>query len=77
MKPERSETWTQLAFDQAIPVLRLKFEDRPLNFTFDTGATRTTLNPSFASAFPHTMKLGEAKQHKLTGVGGSTTQDAV
>ena len=23
------------------------------------------------------MKLGEAKQHKLTGVGGSTTQDAV
>ncbi len=77
VKPERSGTWTQLAFDQATPVLQLKLEDRPLNFTFDTGATRTTLNPTFASAFPQTMKLGEAKQHKLTGVGGSTTQDAV
>lgn len=54
MKPERSETWTQLAFDQAIPVLQLKFEDRPLNFTLDTGATRTTLNPLSPLPF-HTL----------------------
>ncbi len=77
VKPDQSASWTPLAFDQAIPVLQLRFEDRLLNFTFDTGATRTTLNSSFASAFPETMKRGEAKQHKLTGVGGSTTQDAI
>jgi hypothetical protein len=77
VKPNRSGTWTPLAFDQAIPVLQLKFEDKPLNFTFDTGAERTTLNASFASAFPRTVELGEKKQHKLTGVGGSTKQDAI
>ena len=77
VKPDKSGTWTPLAFDQAIPVLQLKFEEKPLNFTFDTGAEHTTLNSSFASAFPRTVELGEEKQHTLTGVGGSTTQDAV
>jgi hypothetical protein len=77
VKPHKSGTWTPLAFDQAIPVLQLTFEGKPLNFTLDSGAQHTTLNSSFASTFPRTVELGEKKQHKLTGLGGSTMQEAI
>jgi tetratricopeptide (TPR) repeat protein len=77
VKADRSGKWTPIAFDQAIPVVQLQFENSPLNFTFDSGAQHTTLNPPFASAFPRTVELGEKEQHTLTGVGGSTKQDAI
>ena len=60
-----------LAFDQAQPITPMDFEGKDLNFTLDTGAEHTTLNPHFATAFPETIAHGEKKDHTLTGVGGS------
>lgn len=66
-----------LAFYQSQPVTQMSFEGKNLNFTLDTGATHTTLNPPFATAFPETIALGDKKEHTLTGVGGSTTQHSI
>jgi predicted aspartyl protease len=66
-----------MAFYQSQPVTQMSFEGKGLTFTLDTGATRTTLNPPFAEAFPETIALGEKTEHTLTGVGGSTTQHSV
>lgn len=66
-----------LAFYQSQPVTQMSFEGKELTFTLDTGATQTTLNPSFAKGFPETINLGEKREHTLTGVGGSTTQHSV
>jgi len=65
-----------LAFDSAMPVTQMSLNGKALNFTFDTGASTTYLGPVFASAFPDLMRTGSKKDHKLTGVNGSTTQDS-
>jgi hypothetical protein len=56
------------------PVTQVGFAGQTLTFTFDTGATSTTLNPAFGRLFPATVKEGTIKSHKLTGLGGSTEQ---
>ena len=37
-----------LAFDEMMPATQVSFKDKSLDFTFDTGAIHTTLNPAFA-----------------------------
>jgi hypothetical protein len=70
-------TGIPLAFYQSQPVVQMSFNTIPLTFTLDTGAVHTTLNPPFASLFPEMIARGEAKEHTLTGMGGSTTQKSV
>jgi predicted aspartyl protease len=74
--PERetSPSSSPLAFVDLNPVTQVGFAGQTLTFTFDTGATSTTLNPAFGRLFPATVKEGTIKSHKLTGLGGSTEQ---
>lgn len=76
-KIKAGASYSPIAFDEAIPVIQMSVEGKTVTFTFDTGATRTTLNPPFSSAFPQLIEKGTRKDHKLTGVGGSTHQQSV
>ena len=66
-----------LAFDGIMPITEMSLNGKTLSFTFDTGATHTVLGPPFAAAFPELMRTGIKKDHKLTGLNGSTTQESV
>jgi predicted aspartyl protease len=66
-----------LAFDGITPITEMSLNGKTLSFTFDTGATHTVLYPPFAAAFPELMRTGIKKDHKLTGLNGSTTQESV
>ncbi len=75
--PDTIASWSPLAFYQSQPITQMSFEGKALNFTLDTGAVHTTLNPPFATSFPETVALGEKKEHTLTGMAGSTTQHSL
>lgn len=64
-------------FYQSQPVIQMSFQGKPLDYTMDTGAGHTTLNPLFATTFPQVVEVGESKSHSLTGFGGTTIQKSV
>jgi hypothetical protein len=41
------------------------------DFTLDTGAVDTDLNPIFAKELPALVSSGQKETHKITGLGGS------
>jgi predicted aspartyl protease len=75
--PPASTKTIPLAFDGIMPIAEMSLDGRALSFTLDTGATHTVLYPPFAAAFPELMRAGIKKDHKLTGVNGSTTQGSI
>jgi hypothetical protein len=48
-----------------------------LPFTFDTGGTKTILNPPFARDFPDVVAAGIKKDHATTGMGGTVTRRSI
>lgn len=66
-----------IAFNQSQPVLQMRFHGIPLNYTIDTGATHTSLNPLFAARFPNTLRAGKQLDRNITGFAGSKTQSTV
>jgi hypothetical protein len=69
--------FTSIAFDQSQPVIQMDFDGKPMLYTMDTGAIHTTLNPRFGETFPTEIHRGKAEDHKLTGVGGDTSQPSI
>jgi hypothetical protein len=55
----------------------MDFDGKPMLYTMDTGAIHTTLNPRFGETFPTEIHRGKAEDHKLTGVGGDTSQPSI
>jgi predicted aspartyl protease len=66
-----------LCFDGNHPLVQVAYENRPLAFTLDTGATNTDLYPPFASAFPELIRLAtKTDSYKMEGVGGAKYMEA-
>ena len=60
-----------LCFDGNHPLVQVVYDNRPLAFALDTGATNTDLYPPFASAFPELIRSAtKTDSYKMEGVGG-------
>jgi predicted aspartyl protease len=73
----RNSVTIPMAFDGSNPVTQMRLAGKTLSFTLDLGATNTVLYPPFAAAFPELLPAGSKKEHKLTGVSGSTEQESI
>jgi hypothetical protein len=57
--------------------VELEYDNRPLDFALDTGATNTDLYPPFASAFPELIRSAtKTDSYKMEGVGGAKYMEA-
>ena len=66
-----------LCFDGNRPLVLLEYDNRPLDFVLDTGATNTDLYPPFASAFPELIRSAtKTDSYKMEGVGGAKYLEA-
>ena len=66
-----------LCFDGNHPLVQLEYNNRPLDFALDTGATNTDLYPPFASAFPEFIRSAtKTDSYKMEGVGGAKYMEA-
>ena len=66
-----------LCFDGNRPLVQLEYDNRPLDFVLDTGATNTDLYPPFASAFPELIRSAtKTDSYKMEGVGGAKYLEA-
>ncbi|AFL87744.1 hypothetical protein Terro_1436 [Terriglobus roseus DSM 18391] len=59
-----------MLFHNSSPVVDVLVEGMHLDFTLDTGAVDTDLNPPFAKALPDLMKSGQPEERALEGLGG-------
>jgi hypothetical protein len=75
--PSDNVPHSNLCFDGSRPVAQVKYEDRTLEFTLDTGATNTDLYPPFAAAFPDLIRSAtKTDSYKMEGVGGAKFMQA-
>jgi predicted aspartyl protease len=66
-----------LCFDGNHPATVVRYENRNLAFTLDTGATNTDLYPPFAAAFPELISsAAKTNSYKMEGVGGAKYMEA-
>jgi predicted aspartyl protease len=66
-----------LCFDGNHPLVQLEYDNRPLDFALDTGATNTDLYPPFGSAFPELIHSAtKTDSYKMEGVGGAKYMEA-
>jgi predicted aspartyl protease len=75
-----SEAATQLSnllFHGTTPVLQVTVQHRILDFSLDTGAVDTDLNPVFAKELPALISSGQKETHTITGFGGSNNYDSI
>ncbi len=66
-----------MLFHNSNPVIDVKAEGRHLEFTLDTGAVDTDLNPSFAKALPALMREGTPENRSIEGLGGSVDNPSI
>ena len=59
------------------PIVDVLVENKHLEFTLDTGAVDTDLNPEFAKALPSLMKSGTPEKRSIEGLGGKTEGSSV
>jgi len=72
-----STSHAALCFDGNHPVVQVAYENRPLEFPLDTGATNTDLYPPFALAFPELIRSAtKTDSYKMEGVGGAKYMEA-
>ena len=68
----KSAPHADLCFDGNHPVVQVRYDDRTLAFTLDTGASNTDLYPPFAAAFPELIRSAvKTDSYKMEGVGGA------
>ncbi len=75
-KPLNPGTCNML-FHNSNPVIDVIVESKHLDFTLDTGAVDTDLNPAFAKALPILMKSGTPETRSIEGLGGTTHADSI
>lgn len=66
-----------MLFHNSNPVIDVLVENRHLDFTLDTGAVDTDLNPQFAKALPDLMKSGTPEKRSLEGLGGTVENSSM
>lgn len=72
-----NRTTCNILFHNSNPVVDVRVERKHLDFTLDTGAVDTDLNPAFAKALPALMKSGTPEKRALEGVGGTVHSDSI
>jgi predicted aspartyl protease len=68
---------SNMLFHNSNPVILVMVEGKQLDFTLDTGAVDTDLNPPFAKALPELMKTGKVETRSIEGLGGSNDYNSV
>lgn len=68
---------SNLLFHETTPVVQVTVQNRILDFSLDTGAVDTDLNPVFAKELPTLVSSGQKETRKITGFGGSNTYDSI
>ncbi len=66
-----------MLFHNSNPVINVVVEKKHLDFTLDTGAVDTDLNPPFAKSLPALMKSGAPETRSIEGLGGSTNGSSI
>ena len=66
-----------MLFHDSNPVVDVRVERKHLDFTLDTGAVDTDLNPAFAKTLPALMKNGTRETRSLEGLGGTVNGDSI
>jgi len=66
-----------MLFHNSNPVIDVRVDGKHLDFTLDTGAVDTDLNPPFAKALPALMKTGSPERRTIEGVGGTTEGNSI
>lgn len=66
-----------MLFHNSNPVVDVLADDKHLDFTLDTGAVDTDLNPAFAKALPALMKSGASEKQSIEGLGGKLEQASI
>ncbi len=66
-----------MLFHNSNPVINVLVEEKNLDFTLDTGAVDTDLNPEFARSLPTLMKSGTPENRSIEGLGGSTNSSSI
>ena len=64
-------------FSNSTPVVAVQVDGKPLEFTLDTGAVSTDLNPAFATSLPELTQSGKLEEHSIEGLGGKTVGASV
>lgn len=64
-------------FHNSNPVIDVQVGGKHLDFTLDTGAVSTDLNPAFAKAFPALIKTGIPEKQSIEGLGGSSEGQSI
>jgi predicted aspartyl protease len=75
--PSLNRAKSNMLFHNSNPVIDVLVEGKHLDFTLDTGAVDTDLNPPFAKALPELMKTGSPERRTIEGVGGTTEGDSI
>lgn len=68
---------SNMLFHNSNPVIDVIVDGKHLNFTLDTGAIDTDLNPPFARVLPVLLKTGKSERRSIEGLGGSTTNKSI
>ena len=66
-----------MLFHNSNPVINVLVEGKNLDFTLDTGAVDTDLNPEFARSLPSLIKTGTPENRSIEGLGGSTSSPSI
>ena len=66
-----------LLFHNSNPVINVLVEGKHLDFTLDTGAVDTDLNPEFARSLPSLIKSGTPENRSIEGLGGRTNSPSI
>jgi predicted aspartyl protease len=66
-----------MLFHNSNPVINVSIEGKNLDFTLDTGAVDTDLNPAFARSLPSLMKSGTSEKRSIEGLGGNTNSPSI
>ncbi|MBB5060259.1 putative aspartyl protease [Granulicella aggregans] len=66
-----------MLFHNSNPVIDVSVADKHLDFTLDTGAVDTDLNPQFAKSLPDIMKNGVPEKRSLEGLGGKVENASI
>ena len=66
-----------MLFHNSNPVVDVLADEKHLDFTLDTGAVDTDLNPAFAKALPALMKSGTLEKQSIEGLGGKLEQASI
>ncbi len=76
-KAEPAISKIPILFEGTAPLTQIRYRDRALTVTLDTGADQTVLYPRFGLLFPDVVQSGKKHSHDLTGISGTTQQQSV